>query len=62
MMMKIDIPIFKPPEPTKDLGVATQIQLIKPIKREPEDEVYCQYCGRELTKEDKFSHNCKTKP
>ena len=22
---------------------------------------YCQYCGRELTKEEKFTHSCKKK-
>ena len=54
--------ILKPPEPPGDLGVAPQSQIKKPIKFEPEDEIYCQYCGRKLTKEERFSHNCRKSP
>ena len=54
--------IFKPPEPPGDLGVVTQLQVKKPINKEPDDEYYCQYCGRTLTKEERFSHNCRKSP
>ena len=53
--------IFKPPEPPGDLGVAPQLQVKKPMDKEPENEIYCQYCGRKLTKEERFSHNCRKK-
>ena len=54
--------IFKPPEPPGDLGVETQLQVKKSIDKEPEDEFYCQYCGRKLGKEERLSHNCRIKP
>lgn len=54
--------IFKPPEPPGDLGVATQLQVKKSMDKEPENEMYCQYCGRKLTKEERFSHNCRKSP
>jgi len=54
--------IFKPPEPPGDLGLETQLQVKKSMDKEPENEIYCQYCGRKLTKEEKFSHNCRKRP
>ena len=54
--------IFKPPEPPRDLGVAPQLQVKKSIYIVPENEVYCQYCGMKLSKEGKFSHNCRKSP
>ena len=54
--------IFKPPEPPGDLGVAPQLQVKKSMDKEPENEIYCQYCGRKLRKEDRFSHNCRKSP
>ena len=54
--------IFKPPEPPGDLGVAPQLQVKKSMDKEQEDEYFCQYCGRKLTKEERFSHNCRKSP
>ena len=55
--------IFKPPEPPDDLALAPQSQLLAPLKeKEPEEEIYCQYCGMKLTKEEQFTHSCKKKP
>ena len=54
--------IFKPPEPPGDLGVETQLQVKKSMDKEPENEYFCQYCGRKLTKEERISHNCRKSP
>ncbi len=55
--------IFKPPEPPIDIGVAPRLQLRSPKKvKDPEDEINCQYCGRKLTEEERFSHNCRKSP
>ena len=54
--------IFKPPGPPGDLGAETQSQIKIPIKKKPESKIYCQYCGKELTEDEQFSHNCKKKP
>ncbi len=54
--------IFKPPEPPGDLGVETQAQGLKSKVKDPEDKSYCQYCGKELTKDEQFTHNCRKKP
>ena len=55
--------IFKPPEPPDDFAMAPQVQLRAPLKeKDPEEEIYCQYCGRKLTKEDQTTHSCKKKP
>lgn len=51
--------IFKPPEPPGDLGVETQLQVNKFMDKVPENENVCQYCGRILTREELFSHNCR---
>jgi len=54
--------IFKPPEPPGDFEMAVQLQVNKFMDKEPENEEVCQYCGRKLTKEEKFSHNCRKSP
>jgi len=54
--------ILKPKEPPGDLGIETQVQVKKPIEKEPENEKVCQYCGRKLTDEERFSHNCRKRP
>jgi len=54
--------IFKPPEPPGAPRVATQLQVIKSVDKEPENEVYCQYCGITLTEEERLSHNCRKSP
>jgi len=54
--------IFKPKEPPEDLGVETQVQVKRPIFKEPENEKVCQYCGRKLTEEEMVSHNCRKRP
>lgn len=54
--------IFKPPEPPEDLGVETQAQINKSMVKKPESKIYCQYCGKKLTKDEQFSHNCRKRP
>jgi len=54
--------IFKPPGPPRDFEMAPQPQVKKIMDKEPENEIYCQYCGRKLTKEERFSHNCRKNP
>ena len=55
--------IFKPPEPPDDVALAPQVQIRAPLKEKGhEDKVNCQYCGRELTKEEQLTHSCKKKP
>lgn len=55
--------IFKPPEPPDDFSGAPQTKLRVPLKeKDPEEEIYCQYCGKELTKEEQITHSCKRKP
>jgi len=55
--------IFKPPEPPGDLKGAPQLQPHAPRKvKDTEEDIYCQYCGRKLTKEERFSHNCRKSP
>jgi len=55
--------IFTPPKPPDDFPMAPQAQVRVPSKvKEPEDEINCQYCGKELTKEEQITHSCKTKP
>ena len=39
-----------------------QLQVIKPMDKEPENEYICQYCGRKLKREEEFSHNCRKTP
>ena len=55
--------IFTPPDPPGGSGVkAPQLQIKKSMNKEPENEIYCQYCGMKLTREERFSHNCGKKP
>ena len=54
--------VFKPPEPPGDLGVATQLQVKKPVKEEElEIEFYCKYCGSKLKKEQRYCKLCGKK-
>ena len=55
--------IFTPPKPPDDFAMAPQVQLRAPLKeKDPEEEIYCQYCGMKLTKEEEITHSCKKKP
>ena len=55
--------VFKPPEPPDDLALAPGAQLRHPPKKkDPEEIINCQYCGRKLTKEEQLTHSCKKKP
>ena len=55
--------IFTHPRPPDDFAPAAQVQVRTPLKEKiPEDDVYCQYCGMKLTKEEKSIHSCKKKP
>jgi len=55
--------VFKPPESPDDLALAPRVQLhASPKKKDPEEKIICQFCGRELTKEEQFTHSCKKKP
>ena len=55
--------IFTHPRPPDDFAGAAQVQVRAPLKnKDPEEEIYCQYCGRKLTKEEQFTHSCKKKP
>jgi len=54
--------IFKPPEHPGDFEMATQLQVNKFIDKEPENGIYCQYCGMKLTDEERISHNCRKSP
>ena len=55
--------IFTPPKPPDDFAMAPQVQIRAPLKeKDPEEEIYCQYCGMKLTKEEQSTHSCKKKP
>jgi predicted regulator of Ras-like GTPase activity (Roadblock/LC7/MglB family) len=54
--------ILNPKESPGDLGVETQVQVKKSIDKEPENGIYCQYCGMKLTDEERISHNCRKSP
>lgn len=55
--------VFKPPSPPDDFASAAQGQLPHPPKKEIlEKRICCQYCGREVTKEEQLNHSCKEKP
>ena len=42
-----------------DFAMAPQVQIHTPLKeKDPEEDIYCQYCGMELTKEEQFTHFC----
>ena len=51
-----------PPNPPGAVGAAKRKIYRAVMKRESDYELYCQYCGKELTKDEQFSHNCKKKP
>lgn len=52
--------IFKPPGPG-DLGAKTQAK-IKPKVKDSKYKTYCQYCGKEILKDEQFHHDCRKKP
>jgi len=55
--------IFKPPKPPDDVAMAPQVLIHAPLKeKDPVEEIYCQYCGRELRKEEQLTHSCQKKP
>jgi len=55
--------IFTHPRPPDDFEPAAQVQVRTPLKEKIlEDDVYCQYCGMKLTKEEQLTHSCKNKP
>ncbi len=55
--------IFKPPEPPDDKVLAPRVQLrSSPNKKDREEKIYCQYCGKKLTEEERLTHSCKKKP
>jgi len=55
--------VFKPPEPPDDLALAPGVQLhTSPKKKDPDERINCQFCGRKLTMEEQISHSCKEKP
>jgi predicted regulator of Ras-like GTPase activity (Roadblock/LC7/MglB family) len=54
--------IFKPPEPPDDIKLATQLQVNKFNKEELRSESVCPYCGKTLTRDELFSHDCRKKP
>ena len=55
--------IFTHPKPPDDFEPAPQSQIRAPLKViDPEDEVYCQYCGMKLTRGEQITHSCEKKP
>jgi hypothetical protein len=55
--------IYNPPKPPDDLAPAAQVQVRTPSEeKNSEEEVNCQYCGMDITKEEQFTHSCKKKP
>ena len=55
--------IFTHPRPPDDIAMAPQVQVRAPLKeKDSEEEIYCQYCGMKLTKEEQITHSCKKKP
>ncbi|GAH57353.1 unnamed protein product, partial [marine sediment metagenome] len=54
--------VFKPPEPPSDIGVATNVQLTKPVAEEEFDvELFCRYCGSTLAMDERFCSVCGKK-
>ncbi len=44
-------------------ALAAQAQLRQPPKKkDSEEKINCQYCGRELTKGEQLTHSCQKKP
>jgi len=56
--------IFTHPRPPDDFAGVSQVQVCAPFlkKKEPEEEIYCQYCGIKLKKEEQLTHSCKKTP
>ncbi len=55
--------ILNPPKPPDDFAMAPQVQLRTPLKKkDPEEEIHCEYCGIKLNKEERLTHSCKKKP
>jgi len=54
--------IFKPPEPPDDVDVATNVQLNHPVTEEELNlELFCRYCGSELSMDERFCSVCGKK-
>jgi len=54
--------IFKPPDSPDDIGVATNVQLIKLAKEEVADvKLFCRYCGSELSMDERYCSVCGKK-
>ncbi len=54
--------IYKPPVPPDDIGVATNVARIRPVKEnESEVELFCRYCGSELAMDESFCSVCGKK-
>ena len=51
--------IDKPPDPP---GTVTQLQVEKSAEKKLKNEMVCQYCGLNLTEEERKSHNCRKSP
>jgi len=54
--------IGKPPDPPGTPGTVTQLQVTKFAEKKLKNEMVCQYCGMNLTEEERLSHNCRKKP
>lgn len=54
--------VYKPPEPPGDIKIVPLLQVDKPIEKELGNENVCPYCGRILTRDEAFSHNCRKRP
>ena len=51
--------VFKPPEPPSDIGVATNVQLNRPVDEEEFDvELFCWYCGSKLAMDERYCSVC----
>ena len=54
--------VFKPPEPPGDIGVATNVQLNRPVDEEEFDvDLFCWYCGSKLSMDERFCSVCGKK-
>jgi len=54
--------IYKPPDPPEAQRTVTQLLVKKSTKKKLKNEMVCQYCGMNLTEEERFSHNCRKSP
>jgi len=54
--------IFNPPRPPDDFAMAPQLQVRASLKeKDSEEKIHCQYCGKELIKEEQLTHSCQKK-